>query len=292
MKAKPKKIFIVSLIFIISFIIPFYTVNSISRENIILNNSKIKQGDLLLIKTTDSKNISQVIFNNKNYEFINHLDNSFAIVPISYWTEPGNYSLRIINDSSIEITVTVKSKDFKNSYLEVDENQKELVQPEKQETKDRKKQDQELINNARSYSSRFFEFDDQFIWPLDGIITTEFGATRYVNNKLQSRHSGIDIAADRGTPIKTANTGTVRLAENLLVTGNTIIIDHGHNIFSSYSHLSEINVQKDQKVKKGEIIGKVGSTGFSTGPHLHWTIKVNGVFINPEVLIDNNILNF
>ncbi|MGM0445431.1 MAG: M23 family metallopeptidase [Bacillota bacterium] len=292
MEFKDKKLFIVSLIIIITLIIPFYTVNSISREDIIINNNEIKQGDLLIIKSTDTKNISQVTFNNKNYKFINHLDKRFVIIPISYWTEPGNYSLKIANGSPLEIDINIKSKNFKSSYLKVDENQKELVQPEKQETKDRKKQDQKLINKARNYNSPNFEFDDQFIWPLDGIITTEFGATRYVNNKLQSRHSGIDIAADTGTSIKAANSGTVRLAQNLLVTGNTIIIDHGHSIFSSYSHLSEINVKNDQKVKKGEVIGKVGSTGFSTGPHLHWAINVNGVFINPEVLIDSNILEF
>ena len=292
MKYKIEKLFIVSLIFIITLITPIYTVNSISKEDIILNSNKIKQGDLLLIKITDTKNIPQVIFNNKRYDFNNYLDNSLAIIPISYWTEPGNYTLKVINNNSIEFNIKIESKKFDNSYLVVDEDQKELVQPEKQETKDRKKKDQELINKARSKKSPYFQFKDKFIWPLDGIVSTEFGATRYINNKLQSRHSGIDIAADKGTSIKAANTGTVKLAQNLLVTGNTIIIDHGHSIFSSYSHLSKINVKKDQKVNKGDIIGEVGSTGFSTGPHLHWTIKIAGTYINPEILINNDILNF
>lgn len=292
MKYKINKIFIVSLVFIITFIIPINTVNSISKEDIIINNKTIKQGDLLLIKYTDTKNIPQIIFNDKKYEFNNHIDKSLAIIPVSYWTEPGEYVLKISNNNFIEFEITIKSKKFDNSYLEVDENQKELIQPEKQETIDRKKQDQELINKARSYNTQSFEFDERFNWPLDGIITTEFGATRYVNNKLQSRHSGIDIAADKGTTIKAANSGTVKLAHNLLVTGNTVIIDHGHSIFSSYSHLSEIDVKKDQKVNKGDIIGKVGSTGFSTGPHLHWTINIDGVFINPKMLIENDILNF
>ena len=292
MKYKINKIFIVSLVFIITFIIPLNTVNSISKEDIIINSKTIKQGDLLLIKYTDTKNIPQIIFNNKKYEFNNHMDESLAIIPISYWTEPGEYILKITNNNSIEIDITIESKKFDNSYLEVDEDQKELIQPEKQETIDRKKQDQKLINKARSYNTQSFKFNERFNWPLDGIITTEFGATRYVNNKLQSRHSGIDIAADKGTTIKAANSGTVKLAQNLLVTGNTVIIDHGHSIFSSYSHLLKINVQKDQKVNRGEIIGEVGSTGFSTGPHLHWTINIDGVFINPKILIENDILNF
>jgi murein DD-endopeptidase MepM/ murein hydrolase activator NlpD len=115
---------------------------------------------------------------------------------------------------------------------------------------------------------------------------------RYINKEESSRHSGLDLAAAKGTTVKAANNGIVRLSMLLKVTGNTVIIDHGCNVYSSYAHLDKLLVAEGDKVKKGDIIGEVGSTGFSTGPHLHWTTTIGKVYINPETLVEKDPLEF
>jgi murein DD-endopeptidase MepM/ murein hydrolase activator NlpD len=91
----------------------------------------------------------------------------------------------------------------------------------------------------------------------------------------------MDIAANMGDPVQAANRGRVALAEALKVRGNAVIIDHGLGVYSCYYHLSEIRVQKGQMIEKGQVIGLVGSTGLSTGPHLHWEMRVTGNPVNP-----------
>ena len=114
---------------------------------------------------------------------------------------------------------------------------------------------------------------------------------RYVNDSITSyRHSGLDIAIDRGTPIMATNSGVVNLAQQLILTGNTIVIDHGLGIFSTYFHMDSLNVENGQMVTKGDIIGTVGSTGFSTGPHLHWTMSYYRTNLDPYLFIKKPIL--
>lgn len=257
-------------------------------KNLTLNKTTLKQGEILIIKTNASSSISKITYANKSYKFRKTNGTKISLIPISYWTNPGQYTLKLISPAqTFNKTIKVLSGGFVNSYLEVEQDQKEILEPEDEETIQKKKEDQQLINKARSSSSSQKMWNDIFIWPVEGEISTEFGATRYVNEKLQNRHSGIDIASSKGTSVKAANTGAVKLAHNLLMTGNTIIIDHGWNIYSAYSHLSKMTVNVGEKVKRGQKIGEIGSTGFSTGPHLHWTIKVNSVYVNPRSIINN-----
>jgi murein DD-endopeptidase MepM/ murein hydrolase activator NlpD len=119
--------------------------------------------------------------------------------------------------------------------------------------------------------------------PVAGRLTTDFAEIRYVNNELSSsRHSGIDLAAPSGTKIQAPNNGKVTLAASgLLSTGNTIVIDHGLGLFTSYYHLKTMNVKVGEFVKKSDIIGTVGSTGFSTGAHLHYGVSIYNTLVNP-----------
>ena len=118
-------------------------------------------------------------------------------------------------------------------------------------------------------------FKNQFIQPTSGVISGVFGSQRILNGKAKSPHRGLDIAADEGTPIYACNDGIVIHAENdLYYTGGTIILDHGHGVKSIYAHMSEVKVNVNDKVTKDDVIGSVGSTGRSTGPHLHWGVMV------------------
>ncbi len=120
-------------------------------------------------------------------------------------------------------------------------------------------------------------------------ISTPFGARRIINGKKRSIHWGTDFRAKRGTPVHAALSGKVVLARNLYFTGNTVVIDHGLGIHTLYAHLSKITVKEGQFVKAGQVIGKVGSTGRSTGPHLHFGFYVEGQRADPMIVMKERL---
>jgi len=129
-----------------------------------------------------------------------------------------------------------------------------------------------------------------FAMPVQGRQTSPFAIRRsYNGGPLGSYHGGMDIAVDAGTTVLAANRGRVVLAEPLKVRGNAVIIDHGMGVYSCYYHLSEIRVQKGQMVEKGQVVGLAGSTGLSTGPHLHWELRVTGKAVDPAQWIQRPI---
>jgi len=117
--------------------------------------------------------------------------------------------------------------------------------------------------------------------PVDGPITTRFGEQRsYNGGPAGGHHGGTDIAADEGTPVGACNSGRVALARQLSVRGNMIVVDHGGGLCSGYAHLSQFSVAEGQLVGPGDVLGLVGSTGLSTGAHLHWEMATGGVLVD------------
>ncbi len=136
------------------------------------------------------------------------------------------------------------------------------------------KEENNRIGEARAINSNLPFFKNQFIMPVEGIISGVYGSQRILNGKPKWPHYGIDIAAKKGTMIKSSGSGIVTMAEDdLYYTGGTIIMDHGHGISTIYSHLESIMVSVGDKINQGDIIGTVGSTGRSTGPHLDFRIN-------------------
>ena len=136
------------------------------------------------------------------------------------------------------------------------------------------KDENNKIGKARSINSDLPFFKNQFIMPVEGIISGVYGSQRILNGKPKWPHYGIDIAAKQGTMIKSSGSGIVTMAEDdLYYTGGTIIMDHGHGISTIYSHLENVMVSVGDKINQGDIIGTVGSTGRSTGPHLDFRIN-------------------
>ena len=155
---------------------------------------------------------------------------------------------------------------------------------------DRAYKESKIIQEALASYSKIFKSDLDFIKPVEGIISSKYGKKRFINDKPRSPHLSLDIAAPRGTKIVAPDNGKVILIGDYFYAGNYIIIDHGFGLLSSYSHLSKINVVKNQIVKKNEKIGEIGATGRVTGPHLHWTVYFEKVRINPELVIQGNFL--
>ncbi len=121
--------------------------------------------------------------------------------------------------------------------------------------------------------------------PTKGIASSSFGARRIINNIKKNPHKGMDIASPKGTPIYSSQPGKVILAKNLYLPGNTVIIDHGKGFKTLYAHLDKIFVKNNQFIKQNYKIGTVGNTGRVTGPHLHWSVILNGEVINPNLFL-------
>jgi murein DD-endopeptidase MepM/ murein hydrolase activator NlpD len=126
-----------------------------------------------------------------------------------------------------------------------------------------------------------------FIRPVEGRISGNFGGQRILNGEKKNPHQGMDIAAPEGTPVKASGDGTVTLAGfDYFYSGNVAVIDHGQGLFTLYAHLKDISVKKGDRVRQGDVIGRVGKTGRATGAHLHWGASLNGVRFNPPSLLN------
>ena len=132
--------------------------------------------------------------------------------------------------------------------------------------------------------------DLDFIKPAKGATSGVFGTRRFYNGKEGNYHNGYDIAAATGTPVVAPSSGKIILTGHFFYNGKTIILDHGKGLKSLLIHLDQILVDKNQQVKKGDIIGRIGTTGKSTGPHLHWSVLMNNTYVDPELLINREII--
>jgi murein DD-endopeptidase MepM/ murein hydrolase activator NlpD len=124
-----------------------------------------------------------------------------------------------------------------------------------------------------------------FTWPRESRVTGRFGDQRVFNERKQSVHYGLDLGGSRGAPVQAAADGEVVLARDAYLSGKSVVLWHGSDVFTLYFHLDRMLVRPGAKVRKGERIGRVGSTGRSTGPHLHWSARVGGLLVDPESLV-------
>ena len=146
--------------------------------------------------------------------------------------------------------------------------------------------DQKLVNNARKVTSNETGFLNGFVAPIEGPVTGVYGSQRVYNGIPKSPHYGVDYAAPKGAIVRAPASGVVRLAhKDLFYSGGTLIIDHGHNLTSSFLHLSDILVSAGMHVERGYIIAKVGATGRATGPHLDWRMNWRDVRVDPQLVL-------
>lgn len=128
-------------------------------------------------------------------------------------------------------------------------------------------------------------FSQNFAWPREATVTAPFGDRRSFNGKLQSQHFGVDLDGTTGAPVVAANDGTVVMARDNYASGNTVLLHHGAGLYTAYFHLSRIDVKNGAKVKQGDPLGRVGSTGRVTGPHLHWGVKTDDRWVDGQTLL-------
>ena len=191
----------------------------------------------------------------------------------------------VITEGDKKIIKKIKKRKYKIQRID-GLPEKKVTPPE--EFYARIKKENRLIVNAREINSDLNFFKEKFILPVDeAIVTGVYGSQRILNGIPKWPHYGLDFAQKKGTPIKAMNNGIATLVEkDLFYTGATLIFDHGHGISTLYMHLDKIFINEGDHVKKGEIIGTVGSSGRSTGPHLDVRLNWFGTRLDPATVLD------
>ena len=192
-----------------------------------------------------------------------------------------------VEKDGVKEKITKRVQKRKYNIQKIDGLEEKKVTPP-EEVYERIKKENKLIAEARAVDSDLDFFKDKFIIPVDdSIITGVYGSQRILNGKPKWPHYGLDFAQKEGTPVKAMLDGTVTLAQSdLYYTGGTLIFDHGHGISTLYMHMQKILVEKGQKVKQGEVIGMVGSTGRATGPHLDIRLNWFDTRLDPATALD------
>ncbi len=277
---KPRNVIKTALITAVLLLLP----SLIFAFEVNVRPDRVAPGDIFLMKVTGNEGTTvDASFLKQPVKFHPLTDEQLiALVPVDVNTKPQNYKLTITQGKKTHIAdLTVISHEFKTIHLTLPEG-KVTLSPRNQK---RAVEEAGLLNrlwpkyNARSWSGEFNA-------PTDTEISTLFGVKRIMNKKKTSVHRGMDFRGKTGTPVNSINSGTAVLGKDLFYGGNTLIIDHGMGLYSVYMHLSKINVSNGEHVTKGQTVGLIGMSGRATGPHLHLSVKLNGVSVNPESLFD------
>lgn len=210
-----------------------------------------------------------------------------ALLGLDLGIQPGTYKIDfsvLFNDGShrnISREILVLDKEFPVKELWV---KQEYVTPPP-EVQERIRMESELLRQVYAIFTPDWLGEGNFVIPSDGEMASNFGERRIFNNQPRSSHGGVDISSPYGSPVRASNSGRVVLANDLYFAGKTVVIDHGLGVFTQYLHFSKIIAQRGESVKKGDVIGEIGSTGRVTGPHLHWGVRVLGTRIDPLSLL-------
>ena len=209
-----------------------------------------------------------------------------AIVVESYFSQlsPFTCYLKEKDQNLLELFFKVENREYKAEKLRVDPKRIKLSD----EDQKRANAEQSILNKIYASSSEKILFKTPFWEPIKNVVTSVYGTRRVYNKKKKGQHLGIDYRAAIGDNVPSSNAGKVVFAGDLFYTGWTVIIDHGLDIFSVYGHLSKTAVVADQFVERGESLGLSGNTGRTSGPHLHWGVKVQGEYIDGFILIEES----
>lgn len=241
-------------------------------------------GDAVFVTLRPEKELLRAAcsWEGRSYRFLPSDESLEVVAPVSLKTKPGARHATIYwkyadgGMGKATVPIEVQRREFGVQHLQLSQSQ------EKQYSAPETRREQRLIGAALDRVSPERWWRGSFLRPVEGRITTQFGRQRYINKRLVYRHRGIDIAAPESTPVQAAADGVVSLAdESFLLHGQTIVIDHGHAISTLYIHLSEISAREGERVKRGEMIGRVGETGVATGPHLHFAVYAHHEAVDP-----------
>lgn len=239
-------------------------------------------GGVVLVELSDVERVKPTAhFGKKRVAVVEAGQKWVAVVGVPLTAKPGSHRVNVTQAGKKRtVLFDIEDKAYPTQYITLKDKRK--VNPNKL--------DMERINSERGEIRAALRYwtdkpvlPAQFEWPIEGIVTGVFGNRRVFNGQPRRPHSGIDIAAPLGTPIKAPAAGIVRETGDYFFNGKTVFLDHGQNLITMYCHMDQIDVAPGQEIKAGEVIGTVGSTGRSTGPHLHLGVSLNDVRVEPEL---------
>jgi hypothetical protein len=244
-------------------------------------------GGVAVVALPAAEMTPHVEFSGQKVMVVKHESHWYALVGLSLDTVPGAKILDVDVPGSTDIHVgfTVMPKAYAVQSLTIAN--PEMVNPTPEQLK---RIDREQLHLAKVTGT----FRDtrkpglSFLWPVKGPETSTFGLKRVLNGEAKSPHSGIDIAAPTGTAVDAPADARVADVGNYYFCGKTLTLDMGQGLFSVYCHLSRIKVSPGQMVKQGQLVAKIGATGRTTGPNLHWTVRLNEVPVDPHVFLGTN----
>jgi len=213
--------------------------------------------------------------------------NWFALAGAGQETKPGNYLLKLHAERpsgpaiSFEKKIRIEPRRYPRVLLKVPERYTAPSPEDQREIA----QDKEIKAEVFKTTSSGREWQGSFAPPVQAAISDVFGVERVFNGSVESTHQGLDFRVPSGTPVAATNRGRIILARALFFEGNCIVIDHGQGLLTLYLHLSKFTVHEGDDVTKGQQIGLSGGTGRATGPHLHFAVRWQGVYLNPQVLL-------
>ena len=266
-----------------------YAENHFSAESL---PKVVKQGEVCLISAFGPASMKSihVEFQGARFPMAFREQNGayVGLIGFDMNTRPGLYEIKVIaTDGGKGVYVDAHSIKVERVHFGI----QKLLLPSSMVNLDPR--NRERVNQeARQLKALFQGFRDERLWrgafirPVEGELSGAFGLRRMMNGQPQSPHTGVDLQAKEGTPVLACNSGMVVLVHQLFLSGKSIILDHGWGLYSMYFHLSETPVKEGDIVSKGAILGRVGSTGRSTEPHLHWGIRMNGARVDPLSLLD------
>ncbi|VAW60458.1 Phage lysin, 1,4-beta-N-acetylmuramidase or lysozyme  len=236
-------------------------------------------GGIVLLSINNNHQANTARYKNKKLAVISQQGKKYVLVGLSLSTKPGAHFINIKNTTgkTEKLRFTVKPKTYKAQYLTIKNKRK--VNPYKKDMT-RILSEKKRKSAAKKNWSPVPPHAD-FNVPVEGRISSIFGLRRFFNEQARRPHSGLDIAAPQGTPIKAIESGTVIESGDFFFSGNMVYLDHGQGVISLYAHMHTINVKSGDKITKGQIIGTVGETGRVTGPHLHLAIIANQTLVDP-----------
>jgi len=265
-----------------------------------ITDDTITNGRSTLLEFTKESDIEykSVEFDGKEFKiFPNPVkkDRFYALIPVSYYDKAALKELKIHykkDGKKIEETLFLRVIDggYEKESINVDSSK---VNPKSPEVKKRISKEYHRAMKIYHTVTPQSYIKKPFIMPMESKITSDFGRARLYNGALKGYHSGTDFRAKVGTPICAVNDGVVALVANRFYSGGTVLINHGQGLYTCYFHMSRFDVKEGDFVKRGELLGLSGKSGRVTGPHLHFSARIDGVQVDPLQLIsllNNNLL--
>ncbi len=290
-----KKIWQVSIAVSIAASAPLFSMaresfQSLRGVSIELSYRSLEPGEVILVTQKETPDVvgMTVHFLDRSYNAARRgpASDSFALVGLDLEVKPGSYVMDISLEKSnggkedVQREILILPKRFPEKKFRV---RPESLNPPPQ-IMDRVRKESDLMETIYRQITPEWLAEGEFVIPFEAKAWPNFGQRRIYNNVPRSIHSGVDILAPWGSPIHASNSGRVVLARDMVMPGRAVIIDHGMGLYTFYCHLSRIKVKEGDFVKKGDLIAISGNTGRSTGPHLHWAVKLQDTRIDPFAL--------